>query len=377
MVGNRYGIPARPSTMMKGMRGPVRLTGVALTTLAVVLSSGSSAVAGVHGAPVNSPAPAVAPTSSHANGSCSTPGVSTPPPSTESQHLMWVDPKPTTLTAVWLPGLNAKHCAARRTVSGAALARRVAGAIEHAKAFPTGALPCPFDDNTSVRLYFGYRTGGDEYADVALSGCRPISAPGRRSRWNDDQVEHALLPAAPPAWRVSLGAASSDALGASEPARHGKPVIETAPDSSPLTARRNGACTTELNPPPTPPHPGHRLLWVNRTPNRVVAIWVPGANASRCVAQRTVDNATLARPIAHAIRRAPAFPRGVFCPLDDGAAVRLYLTYPNGQNEYVNVELSGCHALTSPGRSGRKMTTALTRLLRKAAPPAWLPYLAG
>lgn len=208
MVGNRYGIPAGPSTMMKGMRGPVRLSGVALVTVAVVLSSGSAAVAG-------------------------------------------------------------------------------------------------------------------------------------------------------------------------RPARHGKPVFEPAPNSTPLTARHDGACTTELDPPPTPPHPGHRLLWVNRTPNRVVAIWVPGANAERCVAQRTVDNATLARPLAHAIQQAPAFPRGIFCPLDDGSAVRLYLTYPNGQNEYVNIELSGCRAITAPGRSGRKSTHRLTRLLREAAPPAWLPYLAG
>jgi hypothetical protein len=111
------------------------------------------------------------------------------------------------MVTVWISGLNAKKCVARRTTEGAAVAGSVAKAIRRTKAFPTEPLPCPFDDNTAVRVYFTYASGGDEYADVSLSGCRPISAADRASRWgNTAGLAHALRPAAPAAWRNYLEA---------------------------------------------------------------------------------------------------------------------------------------------------------------------------
>jgi hypothetical protein len=68
-------------------------------------------------------------------------------------------------------------------------------------------------------------------------------------------------------------------------------------------------------------------------------------------------------------------PRGIFCPRDDGSAVRLYLTYDSGVDEYVNVELSGCHTVSAPGRMPRETTPALVTALRKIAPPGWGNYL--
>jgi hypothetical protein len=109
--------------------------------------------------------------------------------------------QPTALVAIWLPGLNAKRCAAHRTVSGASVAGRVATAIRRAPAFPDGALPCPYSDGAEVQLYLRYADRPAEYAAVTLSGCRAVGAPDRHARWNTKKLEHALAGAAPKAWR--------------------------------------------------------------------------------------------------------------------------------------------------------------------------------
>jgi hypothetical protein len=356
--------------MKKRMNASGLAAGIALATTAVLLASGAAnAASSGHGAPVVAPAPTSAPATSHSNGSCTTPEVTSAPPSTNTEKLMWINAHPTGLTAVWLPGLNSKRCVARRTVGNAALASRVAAAIERAKAFPTGPLPCPFDDNTAVRLYFSYATGGDEYADVSLDGCRPISAPDRASRWNDAQVDKALLPAAPAAWQSYL----SD--GAAAKPSHAAPVIETAPASAPVATVHNGACTVQTAAPGANAGAGKGLVWVRRHPTGVVALWIPGENSTKhCVARRTVDSAALASRMASAVDNAKAFPRGIFCPRDDGSGVRLYFTYANGQDEYVSVEFTGCHAVSAPGRSSREDTAAMSNALSQAAPPAWSSY---
>ncbi|HWC33234.1 MAG TPA: hypothetical protein VG650_00275 [Mycobacteriales bacterium] len=194
------------------MNGLTRLLAVAVTAGLAVAGAGSAgATTPPHGKPVIEAAPAHPPKMAlvkDSNGTrCTLPTTSNASPSGSSDApLLWVRAHPTGLVAVWIPGLNAtgKHCAARRTTDGAALAQRVAVAIRHTKAFPSEPLPCPYDDNTQVRLYFTYDHGGDEYADVSLAGCRPISAPARASRWSDTAVEKPLHDAAPAAWRSYL-----------------------------------------------------------------------------------------------------------------------------------------------------------------------------
>lgn len=161
-----------------------------------------------HGTPVVQTAPAQPPVMAREDGACSlqTAGDSAAPTSTSGDKLLWLRAHPTGVVAIWIPGLNAKHCVARRTKNGASLAQRISTAIRHAKAFPTEPLPCPFDDRSSVRLYLTYGSGGDEYAEVSLDGCRPITAPGRAARWGDSaSLERALRKAAPAGWRHYLG----------------------------------------------------------------------------------------------------------------------------------------------------------------------------
>ncbi|HVW79700.1 MAG TPA: hypothetical protein VHB69_02010 [Mycobacteriales bacterium] len=359
----------------------VRITGVVATAAALLLSSGLAAQAAAdHGAPVFRDPPRTAPQTSTADGSCTAPGASYPGTPTSGEQLVWLDRDPVSLTAIWLPGSNATKCVARRTVRKAAVAKKLAAAVDRAKAMPDEPLPCPFADGTSVQLYLTYPDGTSEYVEAALNGCRPISAPGRAARWgNTAAFEAALLPAAPPAWRSYLGGQAPTAkVTAAPPAttKRGTPVYRQAPASAPLTRKRNGVCTVEGHAEPVPAS-SDGLVWVNPKPRRVVAIWLPGENAGSCVAVRTNDNAEKAQPIAAAIEGAPAMPRGLFCPLDDGSAVRVYLMYDSGVDQYVNIELSGCHSVSAPGRYPRETSSALTSALRQIAPPGWGHYLKG
>ncbi len=179
--------------------------GAALVALGAAASAQvgfAAATSTAHGAPVLRAAPAHAPAASEHNGTCvvSKRDDSASPPQSPDDPLVWLRAEPSSVVAIWLPGLNAKKCVARRTVSGATLAARIAAAVRHAGAFPNGALPCPYDDGTAVQLYLRYPDRPDEYALVTLSGCRAVGAPARHSRWSTARLQHALSKAAPKAW---------------------------------------------------------------------------------------------------------------------------------------------------------------------------------
>jgi hypothetical protein len=170
---------------------------------ALIVGSGSAGAATpAHGKPVVRTVPSAAPQASERNGACVVDGRddSASPPQDAKAPLMWVRAEPTSLVAVWLPGSNAKKCVARRTLSGATVAGRVATAIRQAGAFPDGALPCPNADGAAVEVYLRYADRPAEYAVVTLSGCRAVGAPQRHARWSTTKLQHALAKAAPKAW---------------------------------------------------------------------------------------------------------------------------------------------------------------------------------
>ncbi|HVT65185.1 MAG TPA: hypothetical protein VHD81_08520 [Mycobacteriales bacterium] len=346
-------------------RGPVVLAGIAL------LLGGSYATAAMpasHGKPVIAPAPAQAPSMDRSNGSCG-PTDQTP----VGKDLLWVHAHPSGLVAIWIPGLNSKKCVARRTTGRAALAERVAVAVRHAKAFPTEPLPCPYGDNTSVRLYFTYPTGGDEYAEVSLSGCRPITAPDRASRWSDNAVEKPLRKIAPKAWRSYLPTPRPPVAHIKQPDKG--PVSEPAPSRAPSAAKHHGSCQSEDGVKGRGTVGGKNLVWLHRHPGGAVLIWRPGLNAKHCEAKRTTIGTQRARRIASAVDAAPAEPRGLFCPLDDGSSVDIYSTYAGRPDEFAHVEFTGCASVSAPDRSSRETTDRLDMALRSSAPKAWRHYV--
>jgi hypothetical protein len=168
--------------------------------LAVVVPLLSAAVLGValivafaqsSGAPPYKPA-AVSPPSLPALSSGAAPGTnhlcaprerlptSLPPGS----GVVTISPDSTSVTALWLPGLDPSDCQAAITRGGRALAVELAAALDGEPAVGTGIYACPLDNGSSVVLYFGYGEGrASEAVSVALSGCRFISDPGRKSRW--------------------------------------------------------------------------------------------------------------------------------------------------------------------------------------------------
>jgi hypothetical protein len=94
------------------------------------------------------------------------------------------------------------------------LAAKLATALNDEPLVGAGIYHCPMDDLSSVVLYLGY--GGShamEIVTVALSGCRFISDPGRRSRWwiKPERIRPSfaqLLAAfAPRPWHTSILAA--------------------------------------------------------------------------------------------------------------------------------------------------------------------------
>jgi hypothetical protein len=194
--------------MMTRMSGSARLatavlaSGTLLTGAALIGTPSRAATPASHGSPVTRPAPTHPPAASTRNGSCAVSGRddSASPPQDPNAPLIWVHAKPASMVAIWLPGLNAKRCVARRTVSGPTLSSRVAAAIRQAPTFPNGALPCPYSDGAAVQLYLRYNDRPDEYAVVTLNGCRAVGAPSRHARWSTTKLQRALSHAAPRAW---------------------------------------------------------------------------------------------------------------------------------------------------------------------------------
>lgn len=181
-----------------------RLTQSAVVTAAGALTFGLSASAfaapTTHGAPVTIAAPAHAPAATETGGSCITNAKLPSGGSVGSRNLVWLRSHPTGVIIVWTPGLNATKCVARRTVGSEALAEKIAGAVQRAKAEPRG-LFCPRDDGSGVQIYTRYADGRDEYARVELTGCSTISAPGRASREDTSRLRQALGAAAPNGWK--------------------------------------------------------------------------------------------------------------------------------------------------------------------------------
>jgi hypothetical protein len=154
-------------------------------------------------------------------------------------------------------------------------------------------------------------------------------------------------------------------------------VVHVRLGSLPTTEVKGPVCAvTESEPTPTR---RHGLVTVDKDPNGVTAVWLPGLNQRPCRAQRTSDPASTARRLAHDIRSAPKFPSGdIACPADDGSAVGLYFSV-NGdeQPEYVRVALRGCAPVDAPGRSARRSTDALRTDLGNIAPTPWASALRG
>jgi hypothetical protein len=158
-----------------------------------------------HGAPVFRTAPTHAPAASRRHQACVVAGASQSPSGQHGAGLVWVRAHPTGVVAIWLPGVNANPCRARRTTSAAGLAGSIAAALRAAPAQPPGAYPCPYDDGTKVQLYFTYAQGQDEYAEVTLSGCSVVAAPQRAARWSTTRLQRQLKKAAPKAWQSYVG----------------------------------------------------------------------------------------------------------------------------------------------------------------------------
>lgn len=158
---------------------------------------------GASGGPVRATPPSAAPSASArpegAGHACLVPHGA----EDERNHgLVSVGGRPTGVIAVWLPGLNQRPCRAALTRGNADVARRLAKDIRAAPKWPSGNFNCPNDDGAGARLYF-QRSGSTlaDLADIQLSGCRGVDAPGRSARWMTDRLFHDLASIEPAPWR--------------------------------------------------------------------------------------------------------------------------------------------------------------------------------
>lgn len=177
--------------------------------LCAVLAAGCTGARTDHHPAVGTPVPTVAPTRAPAAvvaGDCALQGVSAHTATTE-QGLVSVDPSASGLVILWVPGLNQRPCWAELVDSGSGVARRLAAAIDTAPATTPGTTACTAADNTGAELYFQYPGRPSERADVSLSGCEGVAAPGRDQRQLSDDLAASLLPLAPGAWRTRLPSA--------------------------------------------------------------------------------------------------------------------------------------------------------------------------
>lgn len=115
------------------------------------------------------------------HGSCSAPRV---PVAKAKDAPAFIDPDPSGGTAVWQPGLNSAGCQALTTQLTAARATALAHEVDHDRVIPaTASFACPADDGSRVDIYFSYADTRTELIDIALNGCRFVSAPGRSARY--------------------------------------------------------------------------------------------------------------------------------------------------------------------------------------------------
>ena len=182
----------RPATS----RAATRRLGMLI--VACVAAAGGCSSPAVAGRPVSAVAPSSAP-SPAATRPCD--GFRAPEDVDPAGRLVAVNPHPIRATAVWLPGLNSVACRAKLTTMDTAEAVRLAAAINRAPPSPRGATACPADDATAVIVYFSYRhRAEEELADVSLSGCAGVGAPGRYARQLTPTIRHILAGLAPTGW---------------------------------------------------------------------------------------------------------------------------------------------------------------------------------
>ncbi len=119
--------------------------------------------------------------------------------------LVSVDPFPTGVVLVWLPGLNGRPCRAVLAHAGTRVARQLAVGVDAAPAVRPGLSAGAADDATAVGLYFTYagRTVAEEVL-IGLGGEELVDAPGRSPRELTDALAAVLRPLAPLAWRQRL-----------------------------------------------------------------------------------------------------------------------------------------------------------------------------
>lgn len=171
--------------------------------LCLVLASGCAGAFTNHPTAVGAPVHAVAPTRAPAavgSGGCTLKGTS--PDTPTEQALVSVDRPPSGVVIVWVPGLNQRPCRAQLIHDGARIARGLVAAIDTAPVIPPGSSACPAADGAGADLYFTYPGRAGEQAQVELSGCEGVGAPGRAPRQLSDDLVAALLPLAPGPWRT-------------------------------------------------------------------------------------------------------------------------------------------------------------------------------
>lgn len=177
--------------------------------LCVVLVSGCAGAFTDHHTAVGAPVAAVAPTRAPAAvgpGGCVLQGAA-PATATAGQSLVGVDRSPSGVIIVWVPGLNQRPCRAQLGRDGSRIARGLAAAVDTAPAVPPGSSACPAADGAGADLYFLYPGRPGEQAQVSLSGCEDVGAPGRAPRQLSDDLVAALRPLAPGPWRIRLASA--------------------------------------------------------------------------------------------------------------------------------------------------------------------------
>ena len=120
---------------------------------------------------------------------------------------------PTSVSIVWLPGLNSTACKAVLTRGNAHIASALASEIDGARVVQNASTyQCRYDDSTSAHLYFMYPHGSADRIDAALGGCSWITAPGDASRGSTSQYRQDMSALAPKAWH-SYVAPNPDTFG--------------------------------------------------------------------------------------------------------------------------------------------------------------------
>lgn len=168
---------------------------------------------------------------------------------------------------------------------------------------------------------------------------------------------------------LGAGPGAGSGGGQGVPASSG-PVHRQAPSVAPPATRGSLGCMPGVAPDAVAPRAG--LPTVDPDPVGVTAVWLPGLGAEPCRAVLATHGAPVATRLAADIRAAPRFlPGARSCPLDEGSEVDLYFHYRSGGDERVRAKLSGCTAISAPGRYLRRSTDEIRRDLASIIPPAW------